>query len=472
MSENDLKKITSENNYKKNTRNVSMSIGLTPETVSRVTEAIEKNNFQGAMDIALSLHPADTADLLETLTSLNRSLLVQKISKYIAPEVLPALSVPVLTEVLELLSNRRLVSILEKLETDDSAYVLEICEEPKRKKILSQTPKSIRSLLVQALEFEENTAGRLMQRNYVSVPLYWNIGQIIDYLRDSKHIPDEFYALFVVDPKHTPVGTVPLHRAMRSNRNVSVSDVMTEEPKVIQVNTDQEDVAFVFDQYGLTSAPVVDLRGRLIGMITIDDVVDVIREEAEEDILRLGGVISDSDIYMAALQTARSRFLWLSLNLLTAIMASISIGFFSGTLEHMVALAILMPIVASMGGNAGTQTLTVAVRAMATRELTASNSIRIFGKEILVGAYNGVVFATITGLVASIWFGNALLGIVIALAMMFNLIIAGTFGAAIPMILSRYKIDPAIGATVILTTITDVIGFVVFLGLADLFLVS
>ncbi len=472
MSENDLKKITSENNYKKNTRNVSMSIGLTPETVSRVTEAIEKNNFQGAMDIALSLHPADTADLLETLTSLNRSLLVQKISKYIAPEVLPALSVPVLTEVLELLSNRRLVSILEKLETDDSAYVLEICEEPKRKKILSQTPKSIRSLLVQALEFEENTAGRLMQRNYVSVPLYWNIGQIIDYLRDSKHIPDEFYALFVVDPKHTPVGTVPLHRAMRSNRNVSVSDVMTEEPKVIQVNTDQEDVAFVFDQYGLTSAPVVDLRGRLIGMITIDDVVDVIREEAEEDILRLGGVISDSDIYMAALQTARSRFLWLSLNLLTAIMASISIGFFSGTLEHMVALAILMPIVASMGGNAGTQTLTVAVRAMATRELTASNSIRIFGKEILVGAYNGVVFATITGLVASMWFGNALLGIVIALAMMFNLIIAGTFGAAIPMILSRYKIDPAIGATVILTTITDVIGFVVFLGLADLFLVS
>ena len=335
-----------------------------------------------------------------------------------------------------------------------------------------QTPKNIRSLLVQALDFEENTAGRLMQRDYVSVPLYWNIGQVIDYLRESRHIPDEFYALFVVDPKHTPVGTVPLHRAMRSSRNVSVLEVMTKEPKIIQVNTDQEDVAFVFDQYGLTSAPVVDLRGRLIGMITIDDVVDVIREEAEEDILRLGGVIADSDIYMAALQTARSRFLWLSLNLLTAIIASISIGFFSGTLEQMVALAILMPIVASMGGNAGTQTLTVAVRAMATRELTASNSIRIFGKEILVGAYNGVVFAVITGLVASLWFQDNFLGIVIALAMLFNLIIAGTFGAAIPMILSRYKIDPAIGATVILTTITDVIGFVVFLGLADLFLVS
>ena len=472
MSDHDLKKITLENNDFEQYKNLSVSIGLTPEVVSEVAQALEENNYKGAVDISLSLHPADTADLLEKLTSLNRSILVKKISKYIIPEVLPALSVPVLTEVLELLSNRRIVSILEKLETDDAAYVLEICEQPKRQKILMQTPKNIRSLLVQALDFEENTAGRLMQRDYVSVPLYWNIGQVIDYLRESRHIPDEFYALFVVDPKHTPVGTVPLHRAMRSSRNVSVLEVMTKEPKIIQVNTDQEDVAFVFDQYGLTSAPVVDLRGRLIGMITIDDVVDVIREEAEEDILRLGGVIADSDIYMAALQTARSRFLWLSLNLLTAIIASISIGFFSGTLEQMVALAILMPIVASMGGNAGTQTLTVAVRAMATRELTASNSIRIFGKEILVGAYNGVVFAVITGLVASLWFQDNFLGIVIALAMLFNLIIAGTFGAAIPMILSRYKIDPAIGATVILTTITDVIGFVVFLGLADLFLVS
>ena len=245
-----------------------------------------------------------------------------------------------------------------------------------------------------------------------------------------------------------------------------ISNIMTTNPKIINVSDSRQDIAFIFDQYELTSAPVVDQRGRLVGMITIDDVVDLIREKADEDILKLGGVSGEGDLYMAAFKTARSRFGWLGINLITAIMASIAIALFETTIEKLVSLAILMPIVASMGGNAGTQTLTVAVRAMATRELTSSNAFRIFGKEILVGLYNGLFFAFLIGIITGLWFGDYLLGIIIAFAMLFNLILAGTFGAAIPIILSYFKIDPAVAATVILTTVTDILGFVIFLGLA------
>ena len=237
-------------------------------------------------------------------------------------------------------------------------------------------------------------------------------------------------------------------------------------PKIIRVGDKRQDIAFIFDQYELTSAPVVDQRGRLVGMITVDDVVDLIRQKADEDILKLGGVSGEGDLYLAAFKTARSRFGWLGINLVTAIMASVAIAIFETTLEKLVSLAILMPIVASMGGNAGTQTLTVAVRAMATRELTSSNSFRVFGKEILVGIYNGLFFAVLIGVITGLWFGDYLLGIIIAFAMLFNLVLAGTFGAAIPIMLSYFKVDPAVAATVLLTTITDILGFVIFLGLA------
>ncbi len=246
---------------------------------------------------------------------------------------------------------------------------------------------------------------------------------------------------------------------------------MTTNPKIVSVNDKREDIGFLFDQYELTSAPVVDARGRLIGMITVDDVVDLIRQKADEDMHKLGGVTGEGDLYLAAFKTARSRFGWLAINLITAILASISIAFFETALDKLVSLAILMPIVASMGGNAGTQTLTVAVRAMATRELTSSNSLRVFGKEILVGAYNGIFFALLIGIVTGLWFKDYLLGSIIAFAMLFNLILAGTFGAAIPLILSYFKIDPAVAATVILTTITDILGFVIFLALANYLLI-
>ena len=381
-------------------------------------------------------------------------------------EILPSMNVPILVSIIEYFNLEHLIKMLSTLDTDDITYVLEICDDDLRKKILLGMPNELKKLIKKSLNYSEDSAGRIMQTDYVSVPVNWTIGKVIDYLRLSKAVPDEFYALFAVDSRHVPVGTVPLYIAMRKERDTKISDIMTTNPKIIRVGDKRQDIAFIFDQYELTSAPVVDQRGRLVGMITVDDVVDLIRQKADEDILKLGGVTGEGDLYLAAFKTARSRFGWLGINLVTAIMASIAIAIFETTLEKLVSLAILMPIVASMGGNAGTQTLTVAVRAMATRELTSSNSFRIFGKEILVGIYNGLFFAFIIGIITGLWFDDYLLGLIIAFAMLFNLILAGTFGAAIPIMLSYFKVDPAVAATVLLTTITDILGFVIFLGLA------
>jgi len=308
----------------------------------------------------------------------------------------------------------------------------------------------------------------------VTVPTFWTVGDTIDYMRqnadsDDNPLPDQFYVIYVVDPAHRPVGMVWLDKVLRTRRPVPMTEVMEPDMKVIPVNTDQEDVAFLFRQRDLVSAPVVDDGGRLIGAITIDDIVDVIDEEHEEDIMRMGGVRED-DLYSAVLDTTRARFSWLFVNLLTAIVASIVIGLFDATLDQVVALAILMPIVASMGGNAGTQTLTVAVRALAMKELTATNAPRLIGKELLVGAANGIMFAVLAGGVAWGWFDNPLLGVVIAVAMVVNMLVAGLAGTLIPIVLDRNNIDPAIASSVFLTTITDVVGFFVFLGLAAMVL--
>ena len=418
----------------------------------------------------MSLHHADIADIFEILSEEDRKLLSICLENLLPAEVFASLDEQVLSEILDNYKPGILGDLLGELDTDDAAYVIENIDINRRENLLKQIPVDERKLIRQALDFPEMSAGRLMQRDYVAVPKYWNVGQVIDYLRGSVKVPDIFYSIFIVDPRHIPVGTVPLHRIMRSKREIILTAIMIDDPVVVDVNTDQEDIAFLFEKYDLTSVPVVNAKKRLIGMITVDDVVEVIQEEAEEDMLKLAGVSGDTDLYMAAWQTARSRFSWLFVNLLTAILASIAISFFEGTIKQIVALAVLMPIVASMGGNAGTQTLTVAVRAIATRELNSSNSLRVFGKEILVGLINGLVFAVIVGLVAALWFGEKDLGFVIALAMMFNLFVAGFFGAAIPLLLQRWKVDPALGASILLTTVTDVVGFFVFLGLAQILL--
>mgnify|MGYP006422022077 FL=1 len=309
-----------------------------------------------------------------------------------------------------------------------------------------------------------------MQRDLIAVPAFWSIGQMIDYLRDSEDLPEDFYEIFVVDPGHRPIGSIPLNKAMRTKRPVILSEVMENEPVFIQVETDQEDVAFQFQQYDLTSAPVIDASGRLVGVIMHDDVVDVIHEEAEEDIMHLAG-LSEGNIYSTVLNTSKRRFSWLLINLLTAVLASVVIAQFDAAIEEIVALAILMPIVASMGGNAGTQTMTVAVRALATRELTETNARRFVNKELLVGVANGVVFAILAGLLAGGWFQDAALGAVIAAAMVINMIVAGLGGVLVPLGFGRLGIDPAIAASVFVTTITDVIGFLAFLSLAATFLI-
>jgi magnesium transporter len=308
-----------------------------------------------------------------------------------------------------------------------------------------------------------------MQRDFIAVAEYWTVGQTIDYMRESDDLPDEFYEIFVVDPAFRPVGTVPLNRAMRTKRPVMVRQIMNTEQKLIPVDMDQEEVAYMFSQYDLLSAAVVDDNGRLVGMITADDVMEVIEEEAEEDIMRLAGV-GEVDLYDSVLNTTRTRFAWLLVNLGTAILASIVIALFDATIEQIVALAILMPIVASMGGNAGTQTLTVAVRSLAARELTPTNALRVVNKETLVGLVNGVLFAVLISIVAAVWFRDFALGGVLAAAMVINMVVAALSGILVPIGLDRVGIDPAVASSVFVTTITDVVGFFAFLGLAALIL--
>ena len=461
---------TIESKKKKN--NNAKGFGISKDQLEKIRDNIRRENIEFLKNNVLNLHHADIADIFEILAEEDRKLLAACLENSLPAEVLASIDEQVLSEILDNYKPGILGDLIGKLDTDEAVYVIENIDIDRREALIKQIPSAERKLIRQALEFPEMSAGRLMQRDYVAVPKYWNVGQVIDYLRGSVKVPDQFYSIFIVDPKHVPVGTVPLHRIMRNKRNIVLTDIMIDDPVVVKVNTDQEDIAYLFEKYDLTSAPVVNARNRLIGMITVDDVVEVIQEEAEEDMLKLAGVSGDTDLYMAAWKTARSRFSWLFINLLTAILASISIGFFEGTIKQIVALAVLMPIVASMGGNAGTQTLTVAVRAIATRELNPSNSLRVFGKEILVGLINGIVFAVIVGLVAALWFGEHGLGIVIALAMMFNLLVAGFFGASIPIMLQKLKVDPALGASILLTTVTDVVGFFVFLGLAQLMLVN
>ncbi|MCY3702145.1 MAG: magnesium transporter [Rhodospirillales bacterium] len=437
------------------------------ELISRLADAGTEPLASDLAQLRAS-HPADLADIIEQLPSEPRLRAVHLLGEDLPADSLASLSRRVLDRVASAIDPGLLARLTGELETDDAAYVLECLDEARRARLLKEMPASEAELARQALEFQADSAGRIMQRDYVAIPSYWTIGQVIDHLRDSPDIPDEFYALFVVGARHTPVGTIPLHRAMRTHRDVRVADIMTRDPKVVQVNADREDVAFVFDQYELTSAPVVDAQNRLIGMVTVDDVVDVIQEEASEDMMRLAGVGPEHDIYTAAFQTARNRFNWLLINLFTAFLASAAIAVFASTIEQVVALAVLMPIVASMGGNAGMQTLTVAVRAIATRELTPANAARVLGKEVLVGLCNGVAFAVLTGLGAGLWFSSVPIGLVIGAAMIFNMVVAGLFGALVPMMLERARVDPAHGAAVILTTVTDVVGFFAFLGLAQL----
>ncbi len=443
--------------------------GLTSSLVRAVAAALDAGDDGRVRDLIAPLHQADLADLIERFKPDERQQLIAAAGAMFTGEVLAELEHDVRDDVIERLDTGEVAAAISELDTDDAVAVIEDLDAPQQQEILQAIPDEERVALEEGLTYPENSAGRLMQREVLSLPSFWTVGQTIEFMREATDLPEEFYKIFVVDPRHTPIGTVRLNRLLRTRRPVRLQDIMLTDLKIIPAATDQEEVAYVFEQYDLISAPVVTASGRLIGVVTVDDVVDVIHEEAEEDLMRLHGV-AEPDIYRAALQTAWGRFTWLLVNLGTAIIASIVIYQFDGTIDQMVALAVLMPIVASMGGNAGTQTMTVAVRAIATKDLIQSNVLRVLGKEFIVGGINGVVFAVLAGAAAGLWYQNLPLGLVIGGAMIINMLVAGLFGLAIPVTLWRLKIDPATAAGVLLTTVTDVIGFLAFLGLAGLFL--
>jgi magnesium transporter len=442
---------------------------LDPELIESVREALDGGRIEAVQEVLDPLHVADIADLLEYLTKDELQLVIEGLWSFIDAEVLTYLNAAVREEVIDLLGPRQLARAVSELDSDDAVEVFEDLDEEAQHRILSRLPRAFRTLLEESLTYPEDSAGRLMQREMVVIPSAWSVGETIDHMRESDDLPDDFYDLFIVNPKHKPIGFVPLSRVLRTKRPVRLTEIMDTELKLIPLTMNEEDVAYTFRQYGLVSAPVVDEAGRLVGVITIDDVVHVIDEVAEEDLMKLGG-LGESDLYNDFLETVRARSPWLVVNLLTAVLASLVIGLFAGTIEKVVALAVLMPIVASMGGNAGTQTLTVAVRALAMKDLSSANARRFINKELVVGVFNGLLFAVITGTIAWYWFDRPEIGLVIGAAMVVNLIVAGLGGTLIPIGLERVGVDPAIASTVFLTTVTDVIGFFAFLGLAAAFL--
>lgn len=426
---------------------------------------VELNHF------VKEIHNADLAEIIQNLDLETRLKFILTIKSYFDPEILTYLNESIRDEVIDQLDIKQLASNAGELDVDDAVDVIEDLEDSDKEVFLDNIPETERKLIQEGLTYPEDSAGRLMQREFVSMNFVWNVGEAIDFLRKNKNdLPEDFYEIYLINNKKKITGTVPLGRLMGSKRSTLLEEIKNNKTRTIKVLTDQEEVAYQFNKYAMVSAPVVNEEDEIIGSITVDDVVDVIEEEREEDILKLGGV-GQADIFDAVSNTTKSRFSWLLVNLLTAVIASIVIGFFQASIEKVVALAILMPIVASMGGNAGTQTLTVAVRALATKELTTSNAFKIITKETFVGGVNGIIFAIIIGLLSSYWFQDNLLGCVIALAMILNLLIAGMAGIIIPLTLNKFNIDPALASGVILTTITDVFGFLSFLGLASILLI-
>jgi magnesium transporter len=423
-----------------------------------------------ADDVALvmaPLHHSEVGDVLEQLDAEERLALVQALGDRFDFSALTEVDESIRLEIMEALPNADIARGVAELDNDDAVYLLEDLEQEDRDEILQALPTFERLSLKRSLDFPEESAGRRMQTDFIAIPPFWTVGQVIDYLRAEKDLPDEFYQLYVVDAAYKVLGTLPLDKFLRAQRVTKINEIMNTNLVLVNAQEDQEEAARSFERYDLVEVGVVDESGRLVGVLTIDDIVDVIHEEADEDIKLLAGV-GDEDVSDTTLDTVKSRVPWLVVNLFTAVMVSFVIGFFNATIEQMVALAVLMPIVASMGGNAGAQTMTVTVRALAMRELDGGRLRRLIRREMVVGVVNGVIFAILIGLVTAVRYGNYQLGIVIGLAMVINMIVAGTFGILIPLTLDRLKADPAIASAVFVTTVTDVIGFFAFLGIAGL----
>lgn len=439
---------------------------LDQSRIDAVLRAVEEKDSAGLDALLEPLHAADIADLLEQIGGADRRALLALWSHEIDGEILSEISDAIREEVIESLPPGVLADAVRDLESDDVVDILEDLDPPQQGLILDALADADRVAVEQAMAYPEYSAGRLMQRETVVAPEHWTVGEAIDFLRKSDHLPDQFYHVILVDPRIKPVGYATLGRILSAGREVPLRDIVEDSFRTIEATDPEADVAYIFNQYHLISCPVVDAGGRLVGVITIDDAMNVLDEEHQEDMLRLAGVGDESSIADRVLETARQRLPWLFVNLLTAILASLVIAQFEDAITQLVALAVLMPIVASMGGNAGTQSLTVAVRALATRDLTGANMGRVIWRETAVGLINGLFFAVVMGLVSWAWFGDQTLGLVIAAAMVINLVVAGMAGILVPVMMERAGVDPALASGTFVTTVTDVVGFFVFLGLA------
>ncbi len=440
-------------------------IGLSPDFVRNVVASIDAGDSTAVRAAAEGMHPADVAELLELLRPDERRTFIDILGHELDAAVLSELEEGLRDEVLGYLGTGWVSQAISDLDTDDAVYLLENMEESEQQELLSRMSDEERAQIERSLEYEEESAGRLMQRDIVVVPPHWTVGQTIDHMRESEDLPEIFFEIFVVDEGFHPVGTVPLSRVMRTKRPVKIADIMDTEQTLIPATMDQEEVAHQFEKYNLVSAAVVDDDERLVGMVTVDDVVEVIQQEAGEDIRRMAGV-GDEALTDTVIKTARSRFPWLFANLFTAAIAAVVISAFGASIEQMVTLAVLMPVVAALAGNAGTQTMTVTVRAMATRDLVPFNVSRVITREVLVAFLNGFIFAGLMGVGVGVLFEQWPLGGVIAISMVITLGFAGLSGILIPIALDRAGADPAISSSVFLIALTDAVSFLAFLGLA------
>jgi len=448
---------------------LSSLYGMTPKVEAAVIVALADGHTRRVRALVSPLHPADQADLIGRLNTPQRTRLMKMMGPVLDPDTLTYLEEDLLEDALAAIGAETAARAIVEMDSDDAIDIIEELDDEERDSILASMPAAERLIVEEGLSYPEDSAGRMMQREVVVAPAHWTVGQTIDFMRGQDDLPEEFYSIMIIDPARRVLGQVRLSRLLGQQRPVRLSEIMETTAQQIPAIMDQEEVAVLFRRYALVSAAVIDDLGRLVGMITVDDVVDVIDEEAEEDLMALAGV-SDVSIRSTLLETLQARFSWLMGNLLTAVAASIVIGLFEDTIQRIVALAVLMPIVASMGGNAGTQTVTVAVRALALRQLSRATIMGFVVRELSVGFINGLIFAVTAGLVSYFWFGDMSIALVMAVAMLANLVIAGVSGTAIPLTLSRFGVDPAVASSVFITTVTDVVGFLTFLGLAAYFL--
>jgi magnesium transporter len=448
---------------------LSSLYGMTPKVEAAVIVALADGHTRRVRALVSPLHPADQADLIGRLNTPQRTRLMKMMGPVLDPDTLTYLEEDLLEDALAAIGAETAARAIVEMDSDDAIDIIEELDDEERDSILASMPAAERLIVEEGLSYPEDSAGRMMQREVVVAPAHWTVGQTIDFMRGQDDLPEEFYSIMIIDPARRVLGQVRLSRLLGQQRPVRLSEIMETTAQQIPASMDQEEVAVLFRRYALVSAAVIDDLGRLVGMITVDDVVDVIDEEAEEDLMALAGV-SDVSIRSTLLETLQARFSWLMVNLLTAVAASIVIGLFEDTIQRIVALAVLMPIVASMGGNAGTQTVTVAVRALALRQLSRATIMGFVVRELSVGFINGLIFAVTAGLVSYFWFGDMSIALVMAVAMLANLVIAGVSGTAIPLTLSRFGVDPAVASSVFITTVTDVVGFLTFLGLAAYFL--